>query len=161
MDQKKTTIFVGVLIVLVLLIAGSIYFFNSKEDEVVAPNTQVLSEDDSNVFDEFVQEQELTLSPGESGTFEGLTVTFNKITEDNRCPTSVQCIVAGRVVGEFKLEDSTASKTVLISSDAAEPYSFTGYFVQIKEVRPTKVNPGILDPNAYEIVLIVSRNAKL
>ncbi len=73
---------------------------------------------------------------------DGMKITLLEITEDSRCPTNVQCIWAGRVVAEFKVEmnGETLIKTLTDNpeNDPSLSTTFTafGHLVKLEEVTP-------------------------
>jgi hypothetical protein len=73
---------------------------------------------------------------------DGMKITLLEITEDSRCPTTVECFWAGRVVAEFKVEMNGESliKTLTDNpeNDPSLSTSFTafGHLVKLDEVTP-------------------------
>jgi hypothetical protein len=73
---------------------------------------------------------------------DGMKITLLEITEDSRCPSTVVCIWAGRVVAEFKVEKD--GETVIKSltdnpeNDPTLSSEFTafGHLVKLDEVTP-------------------------
>ncbi len=106
-----------------------------------------------------VSEKQAVLSLGQSVTFDSLTVTLDKITQDSRCPAGVQCITAGRVVVE--LDAKTAVKRATVSVDSSQsPYLFDGYFIEITGVDPAKTQGTTISQNQYKVHLSLSHNSK-
>jgi hypothetical protein len=73
---------------------------------------------------------------------DGMKITLLEITEDSRCPTTVECFWAGRVVAEFKVEMNGESliKTLTDNpeNDPSLSTTFTafGHLVKLEEVTP-------------------------
>ena len=73
---------------------------------------------------------------------DGMKITFLAITEDSRCPTNTECLWAGRVIAEFKVEKGGESiiKT-LTDNPENDPLLSTsflafGHTVILDEVAP-------------------------
>lgn len=80
-------------------------------------------------------EKDVTLSVGQAISAEGLTITLNKIANDSRCPSGVQCIWAGNVTANVTLVTSVKSENKDMASGDA-PYKFGNYRISITNVDP-------------------------
>jgi hypothetical protein len=90
--------------------------------------------------EEVISPQTAVLQKGETKSLNGISVTFNSITEDSRCPVNVNCIWAGRVVASVTLaKGGTTTQTVSITA-SGEPVVFSGYKVSITDVQPAPVS---------------------
>ncbi len=73
---------------------------------------------------------------------DGMKITFLAITEDSRCPTNTECLWAGRVIAEFKVEkDSESVIKTLTDNPENDPLLSTsflafGHTVILDEVAP-------------------------
>lgn len=76
------------LLVLLLLIASTTAFSQSKEDKPVD-----------------VPKIAMKVALGETIVTNGYSITFSEVLEDSRCPTNVTCIWEGRVKINVKIEE--------------------------------------------------------
>ncbi len=73
---------------------------------------------------------------------DGMKITLLEITEDSRCPASVECIVAGRLVAEFKVEkDGQGVVRNLAEDPSGDPaysdeFEAFGHVVRLEGVQP-------------------------
>ncbi len=94
--------------------------------------------------------QELKLSPGQKATFAGLTLTFNKIIEDSRCPVDVQCIRAGDLQVSLSLVAAN-QKTTATLKDTDQPLIFSSYRIEILSTEPVR-KAGVTPENTKYII---------
>ena len=107
--------------------------------------------------------QEFTLRAAESVRIAGtaLVLTFDRVTEDSRCPTDVNCIWAGNAVvrlatrvagvthGPIELHTTTADK---------RETPVDGYRVQLVRLMPTRTQGTTLTQDQYIATLTVVRS---
>lgn len=160
-SEKNIGKYVGILIVVLVLITGVYFLSKQAKNDVDSnenPNEQVactmeakICPDGSSVGRsgpkcEFAEcpgasnpekSGSLTLSPGEQGKVGAMAITLNKITDDSRCPSGVECVWAGKVDVEVKLSGETRSETKTISS-TNNNFVFDGYNIKIVTVIPGK-----------------------
>lgn len=101
--------------------------------------------------------KELVLKSGEKGVFESLTLTFNDIVQDSRCPIDVQCIQAGELVVNLNLKEGAATRSIVLSSTETLGKDFAGYNILMGEIEPTKtvsVNP---ENTTYAVHFLVTK----
>ncbi|KKU49601.1 MAG: hypothetical protein UX71_C0010G0011 [Parcubacteria group bacterium GW2011_GWA1_47_10] len=92
---------------------------------------------------------------GETKNVNGVRITLNKIVEDSRCPSDVQCIWAGRLVANVTLKSDTDEQTLDLASDAA-PKTFDTFLVSIAGISPEKL---VSEPStSYKITFKVENN---
>ena len=63
-----------------------------------------------------------------------VVVTPMRVTEDSRCPQNVQCVTAGRVVVETRIDGAGWRQTQPLV--LGEPHTVRGVTVQLAEVQP-------------------------
>ncbi len=106
--------------------------------------------------------QQFDLKIGESAaiTGENLTLKFQELVEDSRCPTGATCVWAGRVSGILAITlDGVSEKTVLSEPGLTEPpgvqryrdYEFSFKFEPYPEVGKK------IAPADYRLILTVRR----
>ena len=90
---------------------------------------------------------------------DGMRITFMGITEDSRCPTTVNCVWAGRAVAEFKVvkgrETLIESLTDNPANDPALSTSFNafGHGVRLLQVMPYPATSNSIDDKDYIVRL--------
>lgn len=93
---------------------------------------------------------------GDTNTINGVSVTFNKVTQDNRCPVDAVCIIAGTATANLKLTHGTQSVTKDFVVQAA-PYTFDGYSISVTDISPDKKAAKAIDPKTYVIRVRVTK----
>ncbi|MBP6855062.1 MAG: hypothetical protein KBD26_01405 [Candidatus Pacebacteria bacterium] len=116
------------------------------------------TEDRSDVGGRVMAPVDLVLGVGDSGEALGLTVTFNALVNDYRCPVDVQCIEAGAINTNITLKDSEGEVTANYSSDGV-PYSFNGYEISIVGVSPDVYSEKFIDPTSYVVTFNIKSAA--
>jgi hypothetical protein len=77
-----------------------------------------------------------------------LVVTPRQVIEDSRCPASVQCISAGRVVLRTQIDGAGWTETRDLK--LAEPQAVHEHRITLTSVEPQRQTPDALGPEAYE-----------
>lgn len=101
---------------------------------------------------------DVTLGPGESGTVAGLTVTFNALVQDSRCPVDAQCIEAGAVNTNVTFAANGTSTTRNMPSDEV-PQEFEGRRISIVSVAPDRRSNAEIAPGDYRITFHIDSGA--
>jgi hypothetical protein len=152
----RMKIFISFIIACALL-AGVFVFF-SKQDMASDKNGlgAATTEEDSNTFVPTVSASvnEVSLTPDVTADVSGLSIRFNSLVQDNRCPVDVQCIEAGAVTANVTLENDGKSETRNLPSDEV-PYEFNGYKVSIVSVSPEARSTVSIKPNEYKVTFKV------
>jgi len=102
-----------------------------------------------------------TLAPGESVTVDGssLRLMFVKTLEDSRCPSSVQCVWAGRVRLAMVSMHAGATREFVIETLPPRDTATVGpYLVKLAGVSPERTTTDAIPPAAYRATMRVSRN---
>ena len=87
---------------------------------------------------------------GETVRVGTLTATPVRLVEDSRCPLTVQCVSAGRLVVSTRLEGEGWRETVPLT--LGEPYTVGGSTVTLVSGRPEKWNERRRPRNEYRFV---------
>ncbi len=85
---------------------------------------------------------------------QGVTLQFDSVVTDSRCPLGVLCIVSGQAVLSFSLtgRNAPASGRLLLASD--RPDSSLGVVLSAEEVTPyLQINQPPPDHRAYQVRL--------
>jgi hypothetical protein len=69
---------------------------------------------------------------------DALVATPRRVIEDSRCPLTVRCVQAGRVVVSTRLDGVDWNETVPLT--LGEPYSVMGHTITLVSARPEKWN---------------------
>lgn len=102
------------------------------------------------------------LKRGQSATVSGaeLTVGFEGVSEDSRCPTGVQCVWEGDASVEVTLLKPPAEKaTRVLHTSAREPREATyqGLKVRLKDLTPQPKEGAPVAAQEYRVTLVVER----
>ncbi|WP_283133167.1 hypothetical protein [Rhizohabitans arisaemae] len=104
---------------------------------------------------------EFTLAPGESArpADGSLTVTFDKITEDSRCPKNVTCVWEGDAIAELTIATPTGRAVHRLHTNArfATSADVGGHRVQLVKVTPERLTADPIAPGAYRAVLTIRK----
>jgi hypothetical protein len=96
----------------------------------------------------------MTLTAGDTETFQNMSVTFNSFVQDSRCPIDVQCFWAGNVTVNVTIKSNGEQITRGLTSDVA-PFQFGGYAISIVDIQPPKESKLQIPKNAYQITFHV------
>jgi hypothetical protein len=102
--------------------------------------------------------QPFKLSPGESAMTKNaeLTITFNSVTSDSRCPSDATCIQAGEAKVSLTLQSSQGSRDVELSTTSDNSQAaYSGYVVQFVDLMPYPISTKPISPETYEVTLVV------
>jgi hypothetical protein len=105
----------------------------------------------------------LSLQGGQSVLVEtGLTITFQAVLEDSRCPTDVDCVWAGQAKVTFQMEapgQAVAAITLTTMPDQTtpNPATYAGYVIELLDLAPYPLQLGEHPPlEQYQATLLVS-----
>lgn len=151
-------VIVSILLIIILL---AIYIFFSPPvahvDTPVGTTTPPTTETPSTDDDRVRAPEEVTLRVGHTGEGAGLTITFNELTNDYRCPVDVNCIQAGAVVANITLTDGSETITFNKPSDEV-PTWWRGYEVSIVSVSPEARSTVTINPQDYVVTFLITPN---
>jgi hypothetical protein len=105
--------------------------------------------------------EEFTLTPGQAVSVNSarVQVTFERVSEDSRCPTDVNCVWEGDavVVLKVKAEDQEATREVHTQGGASRSRHATAgrYVVTLVRLEPAPRSTGAIEPSAYRVTLKV------
>lgn len=95
------------------------------------------------------------LGVGESVAVDGtiLTLTFDGVTGDNRCPIDVTCIVAGEAQTQFtaSLDGAAEPLTIVVPAGGSGTGVVGAFVVTVEQVLPEPVSTESIDPGAYMV----------
>ena len=102
---------------------------------------------------------EFTLAPGETIAIEGtsLSVRFNRITGDNRCPADALCVLGGSAdVSVTAISERSTRDHVLRTGDL-QPVQHDEFTLSLVQVSPYPFSARTIGPNEYRVTLKVTR----
>ena len=101
------------------------------------------------------------LHVGETATVtgEGLTVTFNGVSSDSRCPIGVNCFWAGDGAVDVTIAKSgyATLNTTLHTTLSPQSVAYNGYTVTLNSLSPYPRYGSTINPNSYIANLTVTK----
>jgi hypothetical protein len=107
-------------------------------------------------------DQPFELRVGRSATVagEGLTVSFQGVPSDSRCPTGVQCVWAGNAVVQVVLsKDGKALGAELNTNQAPTSVDYLNYNVALVSLAPYPSSGGSISQSQYRATFVVTKTA--
>jgi len=108
--------------------------------------------------------EEFTLAPGQTATVNGTNVrlTFDRVSEDSRCPTDVTCVWEGDAVVVLKVKVEAEEATREVHTQGGDPRSRKApvgdYVVTLVRLEPAPRSTATIEASAYRATLIVARD---
>ena len=102
---------------------------------------------------------DFTLAPGQTVTIESTatTVHFDRVVQDSRCPTDVQCIRAGEAIVRIVVKSSSGAQDYELNSERREPVHRDDLTITLVEVKPPRVSTRPIAPDEYRVTLRVTK----
>jgi hypothetical protein len=102
----------------------------------------------------------VTLAPGTQTNALGLTVLFEQVVSDSRCPADALCISPGDAQVAVTLSlGGVGSRYDLFANDATRRrVTYQGYEVELSTLQPYPLASRPTDPTAYRLTLLVTRS---
>ncbi|HEX6037314.1 hypothetical protein [Longimicrobium sp.] len=108
-------------------------------------------------------DQPFPLHVGSRATVAGadVTVRFESVASDSRCPTGVQCVWAGNAVVRAVLSQGNKAFGAELNT-TLEPKSvrYLDYQVALVSLTPQPAQGSAIDPSRYEATFVVTRAAQ-
>jgi hypothetical protein len=100
-----------------------------------------------------------TLSYGDVAQVDGLTVGFNGVSQDSRCPIDVVCVWQGDATVLVTLETAQEASATRELHTGIEPREtgFAGFTVRLVSVAPAARSNVKIDAEDYRATLLVTR----
>jgi hypothetical protein len=106
-------------------------------------------------------DQPFTLEPGQTAVLaaENLTVTFDGVLEDGRCPVDIECIVEGHATTAVQAhQDDRAAMTLSLTVPAfPEGVAYEGFRIHAQQLLPARYFERTIRPEDYRLQLLVDR----
>ncbi len=107
-------------------------------------------------------DETFTLRPGESASIERvlMTVRFDEVTRDSRCPIDAVCIQAGSASVALTVTAAGRARRVVLESGggAASRTAIDGITLTLTDVQPSRRASEPIAPADYRVSLRASRN---
>ena len=102
---------------------------------------------------------EFTLAPGEAAAVEGasLSVRFNRIAGDNRCPADANCILGGSADVSVTAVSETSTRDYVLRTGDMQPVQHDGFTIALVQVSPYPFSARTIEPDEYRVTLKVTR----
>jgi hypothetical protein len=128
-----------------VLVGICLLFVTACDESVTGPTTPLNSE--------------FTLAPGQAMAIEGaaLTVRFNRITGDNRCPADAICILGGSADVNITAAADRSARDYVLKTGDMQPVQHEGYTIALIEVAPYPFSARTIQPDEYRTTLRVIR----
>lgn len=108
-----------------------------------------------------VVDQDFDLAPGATATIDGgaLTLTFDRVAADSRCPTGVQCVWAGNGAVVLTVAPSSASKNSVTLNTMLPPHAATAapYQISLVGLAPYPKQGSTIPSASYIATLRITR----
>jgi hypothetical protein len=102
---------------------------------------------------------EFTLAPGETVAIEGasLSVRFNRITGDNRCPADALCVLGGSADVSVTAISERATRDHVLRTGDMQPVQHDAFTIALVQVSPYPFSAQTIQPQDYRVTLRVTR----
>ena len=87
-------------------------------------------------------------------TISGITIRFNALVADYRCPSDAECMEAGAVVANVTYTHDGETRVFNMPSDEV-PQEFSGYAISIIDIQPSLRSNEKIDPMDYRVTFRV------
>lgn len=102
--------------------------------------------------------QTVELKPGEETVYQDLTVRFNTVINDSRCPADAICIQAGEALISLNVSANGQAETIEMTTPEgqASQASFAGYSIELHDLQPYPLASQPTSPENYTALLVLS-----
>ena len=102
---------------------------------------------------------EFTLAPSETISIEGtsLSVRFNRITGDSRCPADALCILGGSADVSMTAISERSTRDHVLRTGDLQPVQHDEFTLSLVQVSPYPFSARTIEPNEYRVTLKVTR----
>jgi hypothetical protein len=104
-------------------------------------------------------DQTVTLGPGQSASITDTTVTleFEGVTGDNRCPADAMCVLGGSATVKVEVASSSGNRTLTFETGKLEPVEYGGLTVELTQLAPYPFSASPIKHEDYRATLRVTR----
>ena len=102
---------------------------------------------------------EFTLAPGESAAVEGasLSVRFNRVSGDNRCPADAVCVLGGSADVSVTVASERSTRDYVLRTGDMRPVEHESFTISLVQVSPYPFSVRTIEPDEYRVTLKVER----
>lgn len=100
------------------------------------------------------------MKPDEAVTVDGLTITFEGVGDDSRCPTGVTCMWAGDAAAAFTFEKSPTGamhRTLHTNGRFERQTAYDRFVIQLQDISPYPKAGASIARDDYRATLVVTR----
>lgn len=100
------------------------------------------------------------MKPDETVRLEGLTITFEGVGDDSRCPTGETCVWAGDAAAAFTFEKANAAtvqSTLHTNGRFERQIDYDRFVIRLDDVRPYPKTGASIARSDYRATLVVTR----
>ena len=107
--------------------------------------------------------EEFTLAPGQAATVKDaqVRITFERVTDDSRCPTDVTCIWEGDATVVLRIKETADEVTREVHTQGDPPRSRKApagdYVVTLVRLDPMPRSTAPIEASAYRATLLIGR----
>lgn len=100
-----------------------------------------------------------TLAAGETATVAGagLSIRFNRITGDNRCPADVVCVLGGSADVHLTVRSAESTAEHVLRTGDMQPVRHHAFTIALVQVAPYPFSARPIEPSEYRVTLTVTR----
>jgi hypothetical protein len=102
---------------------------------------------------------EFTLAPGETTAIEraSLSIRFNQITGDNRCPADALCVLGGSADVSVTAMSARSTSDYVLRTGDMQPVQHDDFTISLVQVSPYPFSAQTIAPQDYRVTLTVTR----
>jgi hypothetical protein len=129
----------------ILLLLSCVLALSACDETITGPTTPL--------------DREFTLAPSETAIIEGasLSVRFNRITGDNRCPADAVCVLGGSADVQLTVASQTATRDYVVRTGDMLPVRHDRFTIALVQVAPYPFSARTIQPDEYRVTLKVTR----
>jgi hypothetical protein len=103
-------------------------------------------------------DQTVTLAPGQSASIIGTSVTlkFDGVTGDNRCPADAICVLGGSATVKILASSSSGNRTLTFETGKLEPVAHEGLTLELTQLAPYPFSSTPIEHDDYRATLRVT-----
>jgi hypothetical protein len=103
--------------------------------------------------------REFVLAPSQSAAVDGtpLTVRFNGVTGDSRCPADAICIQGGSADVRISVESNGSNRDFDLRTGDMQPVRHDEFTIALVQVAPYPFSTRMIQPDEYRATLRVTR----
>ena len=104
-------------------------------------------------------DQVVTLAPGQSASIPGtsLTLKFEGVTGDNRCPADALCVLGGSATVKLKASAPAGERPISFETGNLEPVEYGGLTLELTQLAPYPFSATPIKHEDYRATLRVAR----